>query len=174
MKEIKKQAFEFLLTQLLQWAKETKPIVPIESFTRLKALKLLFFVAVIRDDKNTDLLDIFDNFYAMPNGPVESDIYNCITSDSLDFYTFRDFSFHITTEYRESVLSNDIKQRIITSVECLKKQNYAVISYNAEKLVQLSHEWISWQNSIQIAHLLGRGSYPMNVKKIRNDQQIFL
>ena len=37
---------------------------------KLKLLKLLFFVSVLKVDEQYLLDDIFDNFYAMPYGPV--------------------------------------------------------------------------------------------------------
>lgn len=47
-------------------------------FPKLTAMKLLFLAAAPKKDGGDDLLDIFDNFYAMPYGPVESDVYNYI------------------------------------------------------------------------------------------------
>lgn len=47
---------------------------------KLKLLKLLFFVSVLKVDEKYLLDDIFDNFYAMPYGPVESDVYDNIST----------------------------------------------------------------------------------------------
>lgn len=169
----KKQAFEYLLTQMLIWGKEMTPAVPMLSFTRLKALKMLFFSAAVKNSKGCDLLDVFDNFYALPNGPVESDIYNCITSDQLTFYTFRDFSFNTKMQYNDEGLSDQLKERIRIAVEALRQKNDKIVTYNAEQLVALSHTWVAWQDSIFIARALGKGSYPMDTEKIRNYSQIF-
>lgn len=170
---IKKQAFEYLLTQMLKWGTEMTPAVPALSFTRLKALKMLFFLAAVKNSQGDDLLDVFDNFYALPNGPVESDIYNCITSDQLTYYTFRDFSFSAKIQYSEDGLSDQLKERIGFAVESLKQKNHKIVTYNAEQLVALSHTWMAWQDSILIARALGKGSYPMDTEKIRNNSQIF-
>lgn len=83
--DLKKQAFEYLLNGLLQWFSNGELYKNSNSFSRVKVLKLLFFVAVIKDADGNDLLDIFDKFYAMPHGPVESDIYNYMSRDELDY-----------------------------------------------------------------------------------------
>lgn len=69
--------FEYMLFQLMEWYRDLRPSQnPLNSFTRLKSLKLLFFVATVEaSESNEGLLSIFDNFYAMGNGPVESDVY---------------------------------------------------------------------------------------------------
>lgn len=171
---VKKQAFEYWLTQMLKWGREMTPKVSFYSFTRLKALKLLFFTAAVKNESGSDLLDIFDNFYALPNGPVESDIYNCITTDDLTFYTFRNFSFGAKEQFVDNGLDQEIKQRIDFSISELRKKNENIVAYNAEILVAISHTWLSWQNAIQIARALGKGSYKMDVKLIRGNVQTFV
>ena len=173
-KQTKKMAFEYLLTLMQKWGNEKNPSVHYYSFTRLKALKLLFFAAAVKNKEGQDLLDVFDNFYALPNGPVESDIYNLITSDLLSYYSFKDFYFTAKQPYNEEELSDDIKVRINTAVEALKQKNERIVSYSAEQLVLLSHTWVSWQTSIQIAKALGKGSYHMDVVKIRSNNQYFI
>lgn len=170
---VKKQAFEYWITQMLDWGKELTPQVSFYSFTRLKALKLLFFTAAIQNKDGGDLLDVFDNFYALPNGPVESDIYNSITSDDLTYYTFRNFSFATKRQFSDNGLSEDIKKRIDYAISELKNRNKRIVAYNAETLVTLSHTWLSWQSAIQIARALGKGSYKMDVKLIRGNVKFF-
>ena len=167
------QAFEYWLTQMLRWGGEMTPKVSFYSFTRLKALKLLFFTAAVQDENGSDLLDVFYNFYALPNGPVESDIYNCITADQLTYYTFKNFSFASKQQFEDNGLSNEVKQRVDNAIDALRKKNETIVAYNAERLVTLSHTWISWQSAIQIAKALGKGSYKMDVKLIRGNAKYF-
>lgn len=166
-------AFEYLLTQLINWGKCKQPFVSYMSFTRLKALKLLFFTAAVRNEQGGDLLDVFDNFYALPNGPVESDIYNRITCDELTYYTFRDFSVSTKQQYDENSLPEDLRNRINAAVEALKRMNPDIIAYRADQLVALSHNWQSWQDSMLTATALMKGSFPMDVNQIRNNPQFF-
>ena len=58
-------------------------------FPKLTAMKLLFLAAAPKKDGGDDLLDIFDNFYAMPYGPVESDVYNAIQEDKLPSFSVK-------------------------------------------------------------------------------------
>lgn len=169
----KQLAFEYLLTQMLKWGKETIPVVPNYTFTRLKALKMLFFASVVKNEQGEDLLDVFNNFYALPNGPVESDIYNLITADQLTYYSFKEFSITVKNDYKDVGLEDNLKQRIDSSISILRQKNKMLLTYNAEQLVNLSHSWKSWQDSIQIARALGKGSYRMDVNKIRTNTQIF-
>ena len=171
--DTKKETFEYLLTQLLKWGNEITPPVSPYSFTRLKALKLLFFAAAVKNEDGRDLLDIFNNFYALPNGPVESDIYNYITSDQLSYYTFKNFSFNMKNQYSDKVIDDELKQRINTAVASLRSKNMFLVAYSAERLVLLSHIWQSWQDANQIAKALGKGSYHMDVNHIRINNQIF-
>lgn len=85
-------AFEYILNQLIEKGVKGDSKVFQSSFTRLKALKLLFLVASIKNQYGKDLLDVFDNFYALPNGPVESDVYNSITADTLHYYSFKNIA----------------------------------------------------------------------------------
>lgn len=169
----KRKAFEYWLTRILEWGSETKPSVFSCSFTRLKALKLLFFSAAIKNEKGEDLLDVFDNFYALPNGPVESDIYNYITSDTLMFYSFKGFILSRKKEYCDSELSDYLQKRIDESIIALRKTNEDIVTYSAEQLVNLSHTWFSWRNSIQMAKALDKGSYRMNPNVIKNNPPKF-
>lgn len=171
--KIKILAFEYYLTQMLRWGDSIKPTVPHSSFTRLKALKLLFFTAAVKNKNGLDLLDIFDNFYALRNGPVESDVYNYITEDLLTYYSFQNFYLHTKKQYSDIGLDNDLKCRIDDAIASLRLKNDSIVAYSAESLVTLSHAWKAWQRSIQVAHMLGKGSYQMNVDRIRANEQIF-
>ena len=68
------------------------------------------------------MLDVFDIFYALSNGPVESDIYNYITSGELTYYTYKDFSFNTKLQYGEVCFSDELKERIKSSIEALKQK----------------------------------------------------
>ncbi|MBQ4419395.1 MAG: hypothetical protein II870_07130, partial [Synergistaceae bacterium] len=89
-----------------------------------------------------DLLDIFDNFYAMQNGPVESDIYNAITSDQLTYYSFINFSLEIKKlmslgfSFEDSVRSY-LKKMISTLGETCSEEYF-------EYLVQQAIEDKEW------------------------------
>lgn len=161
-------AFEYLVTQMMKWnGSETS------SFTRLKALKLLFFVATVKDEFGHDLLDVFDNFYALPNGPVESDVYNCITADRLSYYSFMSFSVSSKKTYDEDGIKPKLKEKLDLSLNRLLSINPSIFKYSAEDLVALSHYWTVWKNSITIANIFGKGSYKMSTALIRKSEPYY-
>ena len=58
-----------------------------KGFTTLKLIKLLFLtVGVSSTEDDRGLTTVFNNFVAMPYGPVESDIYDTIRTDGLSKY----------------------------------------------------------------------------------------
>ena len=72
-------AFDYMLSLFEQWYKEEgKETMNFQNCSKLSVLKLLFLAAVPKREDSRDLLDVFDNFHALPYGPVESDIYNAI------------------------------------------------------------------------------------------------
>lgn len=169
---IKVASFEYLLHQFISWSQEDFPEVSILSFTRLKSLKLLFFVSAIKNKEGNDILDIFNNFYALKNGPVESDIYNCITADKLEFYSFKDYSFREKKSFNLNV-SDELKVKLDLAIDALRAQNKNIVSYSAYQLVSISHYWNAWQKAFMLANAYGKGSYRMGVSMIRESNQIF-
>ena len=72
-------AFDYMLSLFEQWYKdEGKESMNFQNCSKLSVLKLLFLTAAPKREGARDLLDVFNNFHALPYGPVESDIYNAI------------------------------------------------------------------------------------------------
>lgn len=168
--------FEYILVKLVDWYSTMRPDdIELLSFTRLKVLKLLFFVSAVKQENQKDLLDIFNNFYAMQHGPVESDIYNEITSN-LIFFNFEGRNIkrtNIDINLELLSLSREDIDLLDKSIAKLRNINQNIIIYSASKLVDLSHKWESWQTAIAIADILGKGSEKMDINLIRNDKQYF-
>ena len=171
--EQKKQAFEYLVTKLIEWKDDLASQQSSNSFTKIKVLKLLFFVSAVKDENKKDLLDIFDNFYAMPYGPVESDIYNFINKDELDNYSFSDVYMELKSPRINDNLDSTTKSRIDNAIDTLKKNNRNIITLRAFELVDISHKWNVWKNSMKVAELLGKSSQLMPIEEIRANLQIF-
>lgn len=173
----KVKCFEYILVRLIEWYSAMKPDdVDFLSFTRLKALKLLFFVAAVKQrDTERDLLDIFNNFYAMQHGPVESDIYNNITN-GLMFFNFEGRNIkRNNTEIKLELLHLEKEDIALldNSINTLREINPNIVIYSASSLVNLSHKWESWQIAIAIADIFDKGSERMEINLIRNDKQYF-
>lgn len=169
--------FECILYQLINWYKELRPTdTSLLSFTRLKVLKLLFFVSAIqKNEKNRDLLDIFNNFYAMQHGPVESDIYKAMIDDKLPHYSFKFRSIYVVNDIHPQDFQElgEIHNRITTSINLLRETNENIVTYTASQLVDLSHKWESWQLAIHMANTFEKGSEPMDCKLIRSNCQYY-
>lgn len=130
---------------------------------KLKLIKLLFFVSAKEVNGKYLLDDIFNNFYAMPYGPVESDIYNHLTE--LPNYNIGNnaisFKEHADINYTDSDVNY---KRIDNSVIAVYNLNDKLFSMNTFDLVELSHRADSWRIAFAEAQRQGKNSI-----KIPND-----
>lgn len=171
--------FEYLVYHLIEWYKgvvsSNRNIN--KHFSRLTALKLLFFVSTIKDIEkgDEDLLDIFDNFCAMQYGPVEIDIYTAIVEDKTKLYKFG--VHELIVNYMDNTIFDSLdsqdKNRVNRAIMLLKTRNPQIISYPASILINISHKWDAWQNAMSIASMLGRRCENMPIKSIRENRQIY-
>lgn len=163
-------AFDYMLSLFEQWYKEEgKGAVDFGNCSKLSMLKLLFLTAVPKDENPNDLLDTFDNFCALPYGPVESDVYNAIQSDKLPSYTITERSI-AKKEIAELPYKMEDYISVKDAVNALKAKNKNLIFLNAFDLVNITHKWESWKQSITFAKLMDMSSYKMTVESIRNDR----
>lgn len=170
--ERKKIAFSYMITLFLDWYKEVNKTENTQdcysAFSKLSLLKLLFLGAAIKTEGNADLLDVFDNFSALPYGPVESDVYNSIIDDSIPQYTIGDRLIQIKDN--DSVNIEDLlKSRIENSVNALREANPNLINVGAFQLVEITHKWKSWSDAYSFAEFLGQRGYTMKIDEIKND-----
>ena len=186
-------AFEYLVYLCIDWYENVSGRNDWEThFSTLSLLKLLFFASSIRNDErfeNPDLLDIFDNFYALPHGPVESDIYNGINS-TIPFFKSMGFEgglnrFLITSQKVEllqtpasvddiiSELSDDTAARLKDSIKVLRSINENLITYSAFELVEISHKWSCWKDAYAVATSLGVKAQSMPVESIKRSDRHF-
>lgn len=167
-------AFEFLLCRLLSWKAELMR-VPINQvrLSKTQALKLLFLASSIRLKDGDDLLDVFDKFYAMQFGPVESDVYNAITDRSLSFVSFDGESQLYVDDRSAEIRNQQLQSRIVESVEQLRIANPKLVLEQATSLVCITHKWRCWKQAYLTAQQLERGSFYMSKKSIRESNSIF-
>lgn len=169
------KAFEYLIQQLIVWFKESKPGVDYSTdFTKLKLTKLLFFTtAVNTSERNQGLLEVFDNYWALPFGHVESDVYN-----NLDITAYFDITKNGLTTKGELPANyfNEINEYIPLleeSLNCLKKENFELIQYTAFDLVELSHSWQSWQSIFNLARSHNKSSMKIPNSLIQAEPKFF-
>lgn len=164
-------AFDYMLSLFENWYNEEnkEQNKGFENCSKLSMLKLLFLTAVPKEEGARDLLDIFDNFHALPYGPVESDIYNAIQDKKLPSYIITKRS--ITKKENVTLLYNvDDYSLVKDAIDALKMKNRHLILLNAFDLVKITHKWESWKQSINFAKLMDMSSYKMTVDSIRNDR----
>ncbi len=173
------QAFEFVVFKLVNWYKTQNSIIDDGIFTatndlnKLKVIKLHFFVSAV-NSKSNSLLNVFDNFYAMPYGHVESDIYS--NWNNFDFYNIQNKSLTVLKNITEKdfiFLSYELKAEISEAVESLKKINSELINYNSLQLVELSHKWFSWKSMFSYAKSNHRYSEYIPSSLIKEENKTF-
>lgn len=177
----KQLAFEYCLYKFIEWFKEENSPRN-NDLSILKSLKLLFFVSSVNADSDSDtnlVSRVFNKFYALPLGHVESVVYDYIknTNGSLKYFTISDK----TTTPKQDVnfkelileLEAEIKTLIDKSFERLKSINPKLILYSAYELVELSHQWLSWKTTIAEARSMGINGAEIPVNTILKEQKIF-
>jgi uncharacterized phage-associated protein len=120
----------------------------------LKRMKLLYlFCAMSNRETRTELYGIFNKFYALPLGPVESDVYNqeYINNDVNRFSSVENLDVQNTT--------------IKSQISEFKKENYSIINHSPSKLVDLTHYSTVWDKSFKEAKRNRKSSHPM----LKND-----
>lgn len=164
-------AFDYMLSLFEEWynTDNKEQNRDFEKCSKLSVLKLLFLVSVPKIKGGDDLLNVFNNFYALPYGPVESDIYNAIQANTLPSYSVTERSIVSKNLITKPYKTEDLIE-VKRAVEDLKKENRELILLNAFDLVKITHRWESWKSSFDFAQLIGAQSYEMTVESIRKDR----
>lgn len=139
-------------------------------------MKLLFLAAAPKEQGGSDLLDIFDNFYAMPYGPVEIDIQKAMCEDKLPSFSVK----YRSIEPREGSESYNAKRyndkfyhRVRNAVNDLRKENEKLVLLNAFELIEITHRWSSWNRAMDFAEFMKQLSAKMSIDSIRDSSKIF-
>ena len=176
--ENKIEIFEFIVHKLKDWFIEKNEINSFEEFnlkndfSTLKLLKLHFLVSSIESTTDDRLLNQF-SFFAMPYGPVETEIYNRIKINP-NFNSFIVDNYKSTFNqgmyvgvWNNPILINSIEN----SISKLKEIDNNLINADAGSLVELTHKWNSWKITYSQARGLGVYSKEMNNELIKNDNK---
>ena len=141
-------AFEYLLFKLVEWHRDVSGNDS-NDISILKALKLLFFVSVVKYEKDSEatlLDDVFNKFVAMPFGHVETEIYDFVKNNELKNVTI-DIKKTVIKETFDPIIDveEEIRSKIDRAIEALRQYNNNLILYTSFQLVDLSHSWYSWK-----------------------------
>ena len=167
--DTKIEIFETIVHRLKDWFMEENKITSIEKFNSsndfsiLKLIKLHFFVTAINSNIDPVLLNKFD-FFAMPYGPVETDIYRKIKDDSkFSNFSINNFKTTFTNNIPSKNIDEELKNSINEAISTIKKIDSCFINADAGSLVELTHKWDSWK--IVYAKALRSGIYSKKIEK---------
>lgn len=174
-------AFEYVLYKLTNWYMKKNEISNYIDFNtnnnlnKLKVIKLHFFITAINSENNS-LLNLFNKFYAMPYGHVESDIYNDL--NKLEFFIIDSKQLHIKDPEELNLNSfSNLNQKhldeINEAINILELRNPNIINYNALDLVEISHTWFSWISMFSFAKKNNRNSELIPNKLILEESKNF-
>jgi uncharacterized phage-associated protein len=172
---IKIKAFEYVVSRLIEWYLSRNSDQDYKSdFTKLKLIKLLFFVTSAKATRsNEGLLTIFDNIWAMPYGHVESDIYDNL-NQTVAYKISRNGLIENQIDFNSYFSGIDTEKVFIDqSIQKLKEENPDLINYNSFELVELSHRWESWQTVFSLAKSQGKLSLKIPNITIQNEPKLF-
>lgn len=172
---MKTLAFEYFVDKLYNWYGEVMGNVENNDFSTLKVLKLLFFCAAIEAEEQSEnsLLDEpFDNFYALPYGHVESDIYNSIRKNELKYFFIDNNKTILNKTPDFSDLSSTVKTKIDSSFNQIIDINNNLFKMSPLELVELSHLWYSWRYYYSKAKQIGSFSARIPNNIIKSEEKI--
>jgi hypothetical protein len=176
--------FEYSVAKLIEWycainQKTLSEFKLANDFSKLKVLKLHFFLCAVNSNSNS-LLNLFDAFYAMPYGHVEGEIYGKITANELEKFKFTDSMLGTNYESIKDLLASfqkiegeKYKNEIDEAIESLKSENIDLINYSALELVDLSHLWTSWKVTFNLARSRGKFSERIPSNVVQNESKFY-
>lgn len=163
--------FEYLVFRLVEWGKNIeKKNEKVPTFTKLRLQKILFLVCAWNvDNTNRKLLDVFNQFYALPYGPVEIDIYDAMKSNQ----SFQHISFNgnecIYSKLVSSMftsISSVYRKWIDEAVDNFIRNDRKYLTMPVFDLVDITHRWTAWKITMEIASFLGNKKESMTVESI--------
>jgi len=156
--------FEYFIDSLSQRNNNS-----LKGFTTLKLIKLLFLtVGVSSTEEDRGLTTVFNNFVAMPYGPVESDIYDTIRTDGLSKYNITSSQCAIKNSNANTTLDEDSKQIIDNAIKLLFERNPEILSCQPFELVDITHKWSCWKICYDVALANGKHSISIPSRMIQN------
>lgn len=163
--------FEYLVFRLDEWKKNIeKRNEKVPAFTKLRLQKILFLVCAWNvENTNRKLLNIFNQFYALPYGPVEIDIYEAMKNNQ----TFQHISFNgnecIYCKLESAMfasISSVHRKWIDEAMDDFVKNDRKYLTMPVFDLVDITHRWSAWRITMDIASFFGKKIEKMSVKSI--------
>lgn len=171
--------FENIIFELRDWYIQQKNISSeqfnnLNDFTILKILKLHFFVVAINSGTKDGLLNN-NQFYAMPYGPVETNVYRFYKDNNGNFnnlFTISNENTYFENINNLPIINQELKLEIKSAITKLKELEPNLILAGAGSLVELTHTWNSWKKYYNLARRNGAYSELMPNQEIKKDNKI--
>ena len=167
----KKLLFEYLVFRLDEWKKNiesTGKSVP--AFTKLRLQKILFLVCAWNaTNAERKLLNVFNNFYALPYGPVEMDVYEAMKSDKAFQYISFNGNKCVYSNLEKTLFKGDESKEtkwVDDAVNVFVQDQRRYLYMPVFDLVELTHRWSAWKISMDIATILGNKKEEISVESI--------
>lgn len=163
--------FEYLVFRLNEWKlKLEKEKIKVPVFTKLRLQKILFLICAWKaESTNRKLLKIFNQFYALPYGPVEMDIYEAMKNRISFQYINFDGNECIYNNLEESMfvaVSKECRNLIDEAVDDFSKAHRQYLTMPVFDLVDITHRWSAWKITMDIATFFGNKKEKMSVECI--------
>lgn len=167
----KNLVFEYLVFRLNEWKlKLEKEKIKVPVFTKLRLQKILFLICAWKaESTNRKLLKIFNQFYALPYGPVEMDIYEAMKNRIYFQYINFDGNECIYNNLEESMfvaVSEECRNLIDEAVDDFSKNHRQYLTMPVFDLVDITHRWSAWKITMDIATFFGNKKEKMSVECI--------
>lgn len=164
--------FEFMMDELVAWVIKLGGD-PKTELNLLKVIKLNFFIAAASSSEGEKgLLEVFDNFHAMPYGHVESSVYDAVKGiPGLSKYSLKGGSI----EWNQNSIHLDIlsQNRIKDSILKIRSIDDKFVLKSGAYLVDLSHTWHSWRLFYSLAKSMDKKSMKIPIEVIQRETKIF-
>ncbi len=168
--ERKNEVFKYFLYELNKVYQDTaekytgKRAYPALRFVEI--MKLLFFTCVLKKE----LLNTFDNWVALPKGPIEDDAYAYLKSERSFMEKSNDYGRNPNNcnDLNFETVSSKDKTSITFSLEYL--QNTGLLRMPEDFLVEVSHRWDAWKTPFIAALEQGKRAKKMNINDIVNER----
>ena len=166
----KQQLFEYIVYKLNLWNRETSNGHNLQ-ITKLRLQKILFLLCAVNATRQQKgLLAIFNNFAALPLGPVEIDIYDAMNQNQFPHLRFdgNDCLMNGLTAKVFAQINQVHKDLVDEAIISLKAKNRNYLTMPMFDLVDLTHQWSAWQTAKLVADIVGARRVKITTDEICN------
>jgi uncharacterized phage-associated protein len=170
---LKTLVFEYFISEILRQSDSNSLFE--NDLSILKTQKLLFLLVVAEIDGGSSFLidNVFNNFIAMPFGPVEVDVYYFCKKEKLNSLVINDKYTRPKNGGDVAFLPFKYKGYADNAVQQLLKRNPKIFTLKSITLVEITQMYNCWKKSYAKARENQSFREPINVEAIKEDFKYF-